>query len=54
MTDADAADAAELPTPFVAVTVNVYAVPGVRPVTVMVPEPEPEPVPPLGIDVDVY
>jgi hypothetical protein len=52
VTDADAADAAEVPTAFVAVTVNVYAVPGVSPVTVMVPEPEPEP--PLGLEVAVY
>ena len=52
VTDADSADAAEVPTAFVAVTVNLYAVPGVSPVTVMIPEPEPEP--PLGIEVTVY
>jgi hypothetical protein len=33
MTALDAADAGPVPMPFVAVTVNVYEVPGVRPVT---------------------
>ena len=36
---ADGADAAEVPAAFVAVTVNVYGVPAVSPVTVIVPEP---------------
>jgi uncharacterized protein (DUF983 family) len=35
----EAADAADTPALFVAVTVNVYAVPVVNPVTVIVPEP---------------
>ena len=35
VTDADAADAGPVPTAFVAVTVNVYAVPLLRPVTVV-------------------
>jgi hypothetical protein len=34
VTAADAADAGPLPMPFVAVTVNVYDVPSVRPVTI--------------------
>ena len=35
----DAEEAADVPTPLVAVTLNVYEVPGVRPVTLIVPEP---------------
>jgi hypothetical protein len=35
----DAADGEELPTEFVATTVNVYVVPAVKPVTEIVPEP---------------
>ena len=38
VTDADAADAAEVPPAFVAVAVNVYAVPLVRPVTTHDPD----------------
>ncbi len=38
VTDADAADAAEVPPAFVAVAVNVYAVPFVRPVTTHDPD----------------
>jgi hypothetical protein len=38
VTDADGADAAEVPTAFFAVTVKVYAVTTVSPVTTMVPE----------------
>ena len=37
VTGADGADGAEVPYMVVAVTVNVYAVPGVSPVTVKVP-----------------
>ena len=48
----DAADAAPVPTAFVAVTVNVYAVPLVRPVTV-IGEAEPVPVSPPGLEVTV-
>ena len=56
MTDPEAPDAAEAPTALVAVTVNVYVVPVVRPVTVNVPLPDwfkvavTEP----GVDVAVY
>jgi hypothetical protein len=52
----DAAELAPVPTLFVALTTNVYAVPVVRPVTVIVPEPacESVPVPPAGDDVAVY
>ena len=39
VTGADGADGAEVPAAFVAVTVNVYGVPAVSPVTVIVPEP---------------
>ena len=39
VTEFDAADGREVPAPFVAVIVKVYAVPGVKPRTVMVPEP---------------
>jgi hypothetical protein len=47
---------AELPIALVAYTVNVYAVPAVRPVTVIVPDPDCETVPvmPPGDDVAVY
>jgi hypothetical protein len=56
VTDPEAPDAAEAPTALVAVTVNVYVVPVVRPVTVNVPLPDwfkvavTEP----GVDVAVY
>ena len=48
----DAADAAEVPFALVAVTVNVYAVFGLRPPTVM--GLDPVPVNPPGDDVAVY
>ena len=56
VTGADAADAAEVSFAFVAVTVNVYEVPTVSPVTVIWPEPawERVPVPPAGLEVAVY
>jgi hypothetical protein len=56
VTDADGADASEVPEAFVAVTVNVYAVLGASPVTVMVPAAAPDRVPvfPPGLDVAVY
>jgi hypothetical protein len=47
----DAAEVAE-PYAFVAVTVKVYEVPAVRPVTVIGEAPEPEP--PAGLDVTLY
>lgn len=53
VTDPDAEDAAETIPLFVAVTVNVYAVPAVRPVTV-IGEDEAVPVIPPGLDVAVY
>jgi hypothetical protein len=57
VTGADGADASEVPTVFVAVTVNVYAVPPVSPVTVTVPAlalaPDTVPVFPPGLDVAV-
>jgi hypothetical protein len=55
VTGADGADAPEVPTVFVAVTVNVYAVPPVSPVTVTVPALAPDTVPvfPPGFDVAV-
>jgi hypothetical protein len=46
----EAALAPPVPAPFVAVTVNVYAVPAVNPVTV-IGEPAPEPTIPPGDDV---
>jgi hypothetical protein len=51
-----AALAALVPTAFVAVTVNVYEVPFVKPVTLIVPEPACDIVPviPPGLDVAVY
>jgi hypothetical protein len=56
VTDIDGVDAREVPATFVAVTVNVYAVPFVSPVTAMVPEPDWDrvPVPPAGFEVAVY
>jgi hypothetical protein len=39
VTELDAADADPVPTEFVAVTVNVYGVPAVNPLTVIVPDP---------------
>jgi len=56
MTEADALDETEVPSAFFAVTVKVYAVPGVRWVTVMVPEPAwfTVPVCPPGFAVAVY
>jgi hypothetical protein len=54
--DDDAADAAEVPIAFVAVTVNVYVVLGVSPVIMMVPESawSTAPVFPPGLEVAVY
>jgi len=52
VTDADAADAGPVPTPFVAFTVNVNGVPLVRPVTTS-GEPLPEAVKPPGLEVAV-
>ena len=45
-----------VPAAFVAVTVNVYVVQAVSPVTVIVPEPDwaREPVPPMGSEITVY
>jgi hypothetical protein len=56
VTEVDAAEASEVPATFVAVTVNVYAVPPVSPETVMVPADAPDRVPvfPPGLDVAVY
>ena len=56
VTVADAADGSEVPYVFVAVTVNVHAVPAVSPVTVMEPAPGmfPTPVSPSGLDVAWY
>jgi hypothetical protein len=56
VTDADGADASEVPEAFVAVTVNVYAVLRVSPVTDRVPAAAPDRVPvfPPGLDVAVY
>ena len=57
VTGADGVDAAEVkPAAFVAVTVNVYGVPAVSSVTVIVPEPawDTVPVPPAGLEVAVY
>ena len=56
VTDADGLDAPEVPAPFVAVTVNVYEVPTVSPVTVIWPEPARDTVavPPAGLEVAVY
>lgn len=45
VTELEAADAAEVPEVFVPVTVNVYAVPGDNPFTVIVPLPGPARVP---------
>ena len=55
-TDEDGEDATEVPYVFVAVTVNVYEVPGVSPLTVMVPAPawDTVPVKPPGSEVAVY
>jgi len=52
----EAALAGPVPIALVAVTVNVYEVPPVKPVTLIVPEPAVAkvPVPPLGEDVAVY
>ena len=51
----DAADGSEVPYVFVAVTVNVYEVPGVSPVTVKVPAVvRVLLVPPTGFDVTTY
>jgi hypothetical protein len=52
VTDALAADAAPVPTAFVAVTVNVYAVPLLKPVTVSGLD-APDAVKPPGLDVTV-
>src|SRR5450631_3322474 len=49
-----AGEAGEVPTPFVAVTVNVYEVPLVRPVTVAVVAPAVAAVRPPGLAVTVY
>ena len=57
VTDSDRPDGSEVsPAAFVAVTVNLYAVPDVSPLTMMVPEPACDSVPvvPPGIDVAVY
>jgi hypothetical protein len=54
VTDPDSADGAEVPVAFVAVTVNVYEVPSVSPVTVMVPAVDAVAVKPPGVDVAVY
>jgi hypothetical protein len=55
VTCADAADAADIPIAFVAVTVNVYTVPFVRPVTVAeVLNPDAVAVIAPGLDVTVY
>ena len=56
VTDADGLDASEVPAAFVAVTVNVYEVPAVSPVTVIWPEPARDrvAVPPAGLEVAVY
>jgi hypothetical protein len=57
VTGVEGADATEVrPSVFVAVTVNVYEVPDVSPLTVMVPEPacSTMPVIPSGFDVAVY
>jgi hypothetical protein len=57
VTEFEGADATEVrPSVFVAVTVNVYDVPDVSPLTVMVPEPacSTTPVIPPGFDVAVY
>ncbi len=56
VTEFDADDAADVPWLFVAVTVNVYAVPDVKPVTVIAPLHVAEanvPVLPPGLDVAV-
>jgi hypothetical protein len=52
VTELDAADAGDVPIAFVAVTVNVYAVPLLKPETVIGDE-APVPVIPLGLDVTV-
>jgi hypothetical protein len=52
VTELLAADAGDVPIAFVAVTVNVYAVPLLKPLTVIGDE-EPVPVIPLGLDVTV-
>lgn len=56
VTELEAVDAAEVPAEFVAVTVNVYAVPAVKPVIAIVPLPacEIDPVIPPGDEVAVY
>jgi hypothetical protein len=53
VSELDAADASEVIPLLVAVTANVYAVPAVRPVTV-IGEEEPVPVRLPGLDVTVY
>jgi hypothetical protein len=52
----DAALCAELPTAFVAYTLKVYDVTGVKPETVIVPEPACDKVPVMlpGVDIAVY
>ena len=52
VTELDAAEALPAPTPFIAVTVNVYAVPFVKPLTVQGLLAQ-LPVMPLGVDVAV-
>ena len=54
VTAADAADAGDVPTPFVAVTVNVYATPFDNPVTVHDNAPIVEHDPPPGDAVTTY
>jgi hypothetical protein len=54
VTAADAADATLVPTAFAATTVNVYAVPSVRPETTAVKAPVVVAVFPPGDDVTVY
>ncbi len=56
MTGIDGVDGSDVPATFVAVTVNVYEVPFVSPVTAMVPDPDWDrvPVPPAGFEVAVY
>ena len=56
VTELEALDAEPVPAEFVAVTVNVYAVPAVKPVIAIVPLPacEIDPVIPPGDDVAVY
>ena len=53
VTALDAADALPVPTPLVAVTVKVYEVPGVSPVTLQVSAPDVVQVRPPGVEVTV-